>query len=176
MAQPGRPDSHSRGDLGRVDVEETKLPGIGLRHEFLTVRERRIGVLTHRMGRRDVFLYSEDDPDAVESMVILTDDEADTLSGLLGGARFAEHLDRALGEVPGVAIERLPLPVDSRYAGHVLGDTHARTETGVSIVALLRAGDVLPAPGPATCLLGGDTLVVVGTPEGIAALSALLAR
>ncbi len=163
-------------DLGRVDVNESTLPGIGLRHEFRTARGRQLGVVTHRTGRRDLVLYSNDDPDAVDFVLVLDDREADTLAGLLGGARFSEHLDRALANVPGVVLERLPLPGSSPYAGGPLGATAARTRTGVYIVAIERDDSLLTAPGPDDELKRGDTLVVVGTPQGVAKLQDLLAR
>jgi TrkA domain protein len=41
-------------------------------------------------------------------------------------------------------------------------------------VAVLRGEQAIPAPGPDTPLQAGDTVVVVGTPKGIAALTRLL--
>jgi TrkA domain protein len=41
-------------------------------------------------------------------------------------------------------------------------------------VAVLRGDQAIPAPGPETPLLAGDTAVVVGTPGGIAMLARLL--
>lgn len=35
-----------------MEVHRTPLPGIGLRHEFVTERGRRVGVISHRSGRR----------------------------------------------------------------------------------------------------------------------------
>jgi TrkA domain protein len=39
-----------------VEAEETRLPGIGLRHDFVTAQGRRIGVITQRNGVRHVAL------------------------------------------------------------------------------------------------------------------------
>jgi TrkA domain protein len=44
----------------------------------------------------------------------------------------------------------------------------------VSIVAVLRDGGPIPAPAPDVRLEPGDTLVVVGTTDGISALADLL--
>ena len=41
-----------------VDVIETKLPGIGVRHDFLTDGGRRVGVVSHRNGSRDLVVFS----------------------------------------------------------------------------------------------------------------------
>ncbi|NUR92910.1 MAG: potassium transporter TrkA, partial [Nonomuraea sp.] len=46
-----------------MEVEQTALPGIGLRHDFTTRAGRRVGVISHRTGRRDLVIYDQDDPD-----------------------------------------------------------------------------------------------------------------
>jgi TrkA domain protein len=58
----------------RVRVEQTMLPGIGVRHDLVTSSGRTIGVVSHRSGRRDLLLYDVDDPDASATSVPLTDD------------------------------------------------------------------------------------------------------
>ncbi|MEP7045910.1 MAG: hypothetical protein ABI949_04475 [Ilumatobacteraceae bacterium] len=35
------------------DIEETLLPGVGVRHEFTTAGNERLALLTHRTGRRE---------------------------------------------------------------------------------------------------------------------------
>jgi TrkA domain protein len=47
-----------------MEIQETALPGVGLRHDFTTRAGRQLGVVTHRTGRRDLLLYDRDDPDA----------------------------------------------------------------------------------------------------------------
>jgi TrkA domain protein len=37
----------------RMDIQETALPGVGLRHEFTTRAGRHLGVVSYRTGRRD---------------------------------------------------------------------------------------------------------------------------
>ena len=68
----------------------------------------------------------------------------------------------------------LPLQVDVLDAGRTIADTQARSRTGVSIVAIVRGERAVPAPTPDQRLERGDTLVVVGTAEGVKALSDLL--
>ncbi len=46
-----------------MEIEETKLPGIGLRHDFVTHAGRRLGVVSHRDGERDLVVYDPADPD-----------------------------------------------------------------------------------------------------------------
>jgi TrkA domain protein len=118
-------------------------------------------------------VYDRADPDACQEVIQLTDDEADALAELLGAARLVEHL-AGLQRIEGLAIDWLPIRPGSPYAGRTIADTQARSRTGSSIVAILRHDRAIPAPTPDAGLQGGDTLVVVGTADGIKELSRLL--
>jgi TrkA domain protein len=161
------------GEARSVDIQETSLPGVGLRHDFTTRAGRQLGVVTHRTGRRDLLVYDRNDPDACQEVIQLTDQEADALADLLGAARLVEHLG-ALQRIEGLAIDWLPIRPGSPYAGRAIADTQARSRTGVSIVAILRGDGAIPAPAPDAGLQAGDTLVVVGTAGGIKELASLL--
>jgi TrkA domain protein len=156
-----------------MDIHETTLPGVGLRHDFTTRTGRQLGVITHRTGRRDLVVYDREDPDASQEVVQLTGDEAEALGELLGADRVVEHL-ADLQRIEGLAIDWLAVRSGSPYAGRTIADTQARSRTGVSIVAVLRDGSAIPAPTPDVRLQAGDTLVVVGTIGGIPALADLL--
>jgi TrkA domain protein len=158
---------------GGPEVHETKLPGLGIRYEFMTTRGSRLGVVHHRTGRRELLLYDPEDPDSCRDVVALSESDSRTLAELLGGSRVAEELDR-LQQVEGLAIDWLPLSTRTRFSGQPLGNTEARSRTGVSIVAILRGKQAFPAPGPDFVMNPGDTLVVVGTPRGIEDLALLL--
>jgi TrkA domain protein len=156
-----------------MDIHETTLPGVGLRHDFTTRTGRQLGVITHRTGRRDLLVYDREDPDACREVVELTDDEAEALGELLGADRVVEHLAE-LQRIEGLAIDWLAIRPGSPYDGRTIADTQARSRTGVSIVALIRDGGAIPAPTPDVRLQAGDTLVVVGTTDGISALTSQL--
>ena len=157
-----------------MDVNETPLPGVGLRYDFTTRTGRQIGVVAHRSGRHDLLVYDRTDPDTCQEVIQLTEEEADILAELLGAARIAGRLTELQQRIEGLAIDWLEIPADSPHAGRPLGDTQARSRTGTSIVAILRGVDAIPAPSPSEALLVGDTAVVVGTPKGIAELARLL--
>jgi TrkA domain protein len=156
-----------------MDIHETALPGVGLRHDFTTRTGRQLGVITHRTGRRDLLVYDREDPDACREVVELTDEEAEALGELLGADRVVEHL-ADLQRIEGLAIDWLAIRPGSPYAGRTIAETQARSRTGVSIVAVLRDRSAIPAPTPDVRLEPGDTLVVVGTTDGISALTDLL--
>jgi TrkA domain protein len=76
----------------------------------------------------------------------------------------------------GLVAERVEVAATSRWNGRLLGDTRMRTETGASIVAVLRRAEAIPSPAPDFRLAGGDTLIVIGTREGVDAAAAILGR
>jgi TrkA domain protein len=157
-----------------VQVEETALPGIGVRQEIHTVAGRRVGVLTHRNGRRDLLLYDRRDPDACSEVVRLTDEEADALAEVLGAPRVVERLAALHEQASALVTEQVRIEPGSPYDGRTLGETRARTRTGASIVAVLRESAVIPSPGPDFGFAAGDTVVAVGTGEGTAALARII--
>ena len=159
-----------------AEINETSLPGVGLRHEFVCESGDRIGVITRHSGRRDLLLFDEDDPDTVSESAALTPDEARVLADMLGGATLVERFDDLRQHIAGLSIDWLPVADASRFAGQALGTTEMRTRTGVSAIAVLRGGHAIPAPGPEQVLLGGDTVVVVGTADGIDAAARLLSH
>lgn len=159
-----------------VRIERVELPGIGTRHDVLTESGRRIGVVTHRNGQRELGVFELNDPDACRESVQLTDDEAGALAEVLGASLIIGQLVGAREQAAGLFTEEFVLPATSLYAGRPLADTKARTRTGASVVAIAHDGTVVPSPTPATRLEAGDTLIAVGTRAGLDGLSRLLAE
>lgn len=155
-------------------IEETPLPGVGRRVEFTADDGRRIGVIHHRAGRRELFVCAPDDPDAVAMSLRLTDDESHALADALGGTTVVENLSDLEQSIEGLAIDWLSIEKGSSYSGNTIGDTRIRTRTGVSVVAVIRDQAAFPAPGPSFQLEDGDILVVVGTSDGIASVIDIL--
>jgi len=156
------------------EIRETVLPGVGIALELTVAAGPRIGVVHHRSGRRELFVSSAHDPDSVAVTVPLRPDEARSLAEALGSSPVVETMDRLRQHVEGLAIDWLEIPGGSPLAGGTIGDGRIRTRTGVSVVAVLRDGETVPAPGPEQPVAAGDTLVVVGTSEGIAEVQRLL--
>ncbi|WP_433257077.1 cation:proton antiporter regulatory subunit [Streptosporangium sp. CA-135522] len=157
-----------------MEVEQTALPGIGLRHEFTTRSGRRIGIVSHRTGRRDLVIYDPADPDRACETVKLNDEEADALCELLGAPRIVQRLNALHREVEGLVSLQLPILAGTPYAGRPMGDARVRTRTGASIVAVVRGGQVFASPGPDFAFADGDVVVVVGSPESTAAVADIL--
>jgi K+:H+ antiporter subunit KhtT len=157
-----------------VDVHRTVLPGIGLRHEFVTERGRRAAVVSHRSGRREVVVYDRDDPDTAAVTLTLNAEEANGLAELLASTRVVERIGELHRQVEGLVSDQIPIPAGSPYDGQPLGATRARSRTGASIVAVVRGGQVYASPRPDFRFSAGDVVVVVGTAEGTSAVSRIL--
>ncbi|WP_026316830.1 cation:proton antiporter regulatory subunit [Actinokineospora enzanensis] len=156
-----------------MNVEVTPLPGIGTRQDFLSRSGRRIGVVSHRDGHVDLIVSKQDDTDACVASIALTVEESAALANLLGAPHLVAQLRE---EAAGVHTRQLPLSPGSPYDGRTLGDTALRTRTAVSVVAVVRAGTVHPSPRPDFTLGGGDLLITVGTPDGLAQAADVLDR
>jgi len=159
-----------------MDVKEVLLPGVGLRYEFEIREGDRIGVIAQRMGDFEVVIYSREDPDEARPVFRLTEEEAEALAQILGAPRIAERFADLTREVPGLNAGQVGIRPDSPFVDRPLGDTRARTQTGASIVAIVRDDEVLASPGPAELLRRGDVLVVIGTEEGIAGVEHIVDR
>lgn len=150
-----------------AQIKETQLPGVGVRHDFATREGERLGVITHRTGRRDLLVYDRDDPDACAEVLRLEEEEGHALSELLGGTRVTETVANLRQSIPGLTIDWLPIAPESACAMRTIEDFGLRGKTGVSIVAVVRDGETIASPPPDFVLRPADTAVAVGTPEGI---------
>ncbi|MFI7123902.1 cation:proton antiporter regulatory subunit [Amycolatopsis sp. NPDC049868] len=157
-----------------MNVEVTPLPGIGVRKDFATRNGRRVGVVTHRDGHVELIVSKTDDPDACLASLPLTTDEAGALANLLGAPQLVAQLTEEHRDLPGINTKQLPIKSSSPFDGRTLGDTALRTRTSVSVVAVMRAGQVHPSPNPDFNLTAGDVLVAVGTSEGLEAAVKIL--
>jgi TrkA domain protein len=155
-------------------ITKTALPGVGVKHEFSTDDGRVVGVVHHRTGKRELFVCEAADPEVAVLNVTLSDDDSHALSDALGGSEVVENLSHLQQRVEGLAIGWLPVEKDSAYANRTIGDARIRTRTGVSVVAIIRGDSGHTAPEPQFEMLPGDTLVVVGTPEGIEQVEEIL--
>ncbi|MEU2160605.1 TrkA C-terminal domain-containing protein [Streptomyces sp. NPDC019208] len=152
-------------------TRRTPLPGVGTQYDFTSESGHHLSLVVHQDGRRFLGFYSTDDPDESEASVPLTPEEAGALARLLAPSPVeGVHTDGL-----DLVTEHIPVTSRSVYAGRPLGDTRARTRTGASIVAVRRPSSVHPSPGPGFRLMIGDTLVVVGTREGVDALAEIVA-
>ena len=154
------------------EIRETKLPGVGIEFDFTSESGDHIGVISRHSGRRELVLYAEDDPDAVCSRMELTPTEGAAVAELLGGTQVTAHLAALSAEIEGLFIDWVPL--GPSFVPTSIAETAMRTRTGSSVIAIIRDGTAVPAPGPDDVLHPGDTVVLVGTKDGIVGAGELL--
>jgi TrkA domain protein len=158
-----------------VDLEETMLPGVGVRYELRTRAGAVLGIVVQREGSAEVAVYDRRDPDRAQSVLRLEPDEVDAVAEVLGASRLTQRFADLSREVPGLESGRFTIGPRSDFAGRPLGDTRARTLTGCSIVAIVRDTDVVPSPRPQDLLRTGDVLVAIGSRAGLEQLERHLA-
>jgi len=150
-----------------MDLEETLLPGVGVRYELKTRAGETLGIVVQREGGAEIAVYDRRDPDRARGVLRLTPEEADALAEVLGAPRLTQRFADLSREVPGLQSARFPVGPGSPFDGRTLGDTRARTLTGCSVVAIVRDADVVPSPTPGDRLQAGDVLVAIGSAAGL---------
>ncbi|MFI6047881.1 cation:proton antiporter regulatory subunit [Nocardia sp. NPDC051321] len=157
-----------------MNVEVTRLPGIGVRKDFpIKGVRRRIGVIDHKDGTTYLIVSKSDNPEATEQ-IPLSASEAAALANLLGAPQLVAQLRAEHREYDGVNTRQFAILGGSPYDGRPLGETEMRTRTRASIVAIMRGGSVIPSPAPDFTFAAGDLLVIVGTTDGLDAAAGIL--
>jgi TrkA domain protein len=158
-----------------VDLNETRLPGIGVKYGFRTAQGARLAVILHNGGEREIYYYAQPGDDEPAAVIELHDDEARQLGAVLGGAyerpKIVEELEMALGELQ---IEWIPVPDESPLIGRTLAECGFRARSGVTVIAILRKPEAVVGAQPGDTIERGDTLVVVGHAGDYAAFRRLL--
>lgn len=155
-------------------MSTTPLPGIGVKYDLTTREHQHLSVIAHRDGARTVNVYRPDDPDACSQSLRLNPGES---AALVDALMPAHHSPNVLHTTDlGLVAERIELSVSSQWNGRLLGETRIRSDTGSSIVAVLRRAEAIPSPAPDFRLAGGDTLIAIGTREGVETAAEILGR
>jgi K+:H+ antiporter subunit KhtT len=150
------------------NVEETRLPGVGVRFAFTTVGGERLGVIAHRSGRRELLVYDREDPDSCEAVVGLSGDDTRTLVDLLGGSELSERIGTAIRQsLDGLELEWAELDADAAGVGRPISELGLRSRTGASVVAVVRGDETIISPRSEFTLQGGDIAVLVGSASAI---------
>jgi Kef-type K+ transport system membrane component KefB/Trk K+ transport system NAD-binding subunit len=91
----------------------------------------------------------------------------------------ADALSHAMGVLPKkidwpIAFREIRVQSGAKYAGKKIRSIPLRSETGVSILAVSRAGHVYHEPGSTFRVLPGDRLILMGSPEELRKAESLL--
>jgi TrkA domain protein len=152
-----------------TDVSEQNMPGIGRSYTVPGIEGSRVVVVVHNSGRRDLYAYTSaraSDP----TVVSFSDDQARRLGAVLGGAYFKPTVVSEVEAVIGsLLIDWVALRDDSPGADRSIAELEIRRRTQMTVVAIMRGDETLPAPDPDAVLRAGDRLVVVGRQEDLPA-------
>jgi TrkA domain protein len=145
-----------------LDLQETRMPGVGVKYTLRLDGGGRIAVIQHNDGRRELYWFRHAHDDDPRAVIALDDDEARQLGAVIGGAyerpKIVEDLEMALGEL---TIEWVPVPDTSPWIGKTLAEAAFRARTGVTIIAILRDPEPVTGAQPQDEVKRGDTLVTV---------------
>ncbi len=147
------------------EIEETQLPGVGVRYSFRASGGQRLSVLHHRTGRRELFVEVAGDPDAARPLLELDERDSRILGELLGESRVVPDFERLQQSVGGMTLDWLAVEPTSRVAERTIGELAVRSSTGATIVSVVRGEEQIPNPGADMRLEAGDLAVVIGLPE-----------
>ncbi|NPB08454.1 MAG: cation:proton antiporter regulatory subunit [Aquificae bacterium] len=147
-------------------IKETELPGVGKKYTIELEEGGELTVIIHNTGRREIYLMEEEDDEPVCSFS-LTEEEARELGFLLAGTHYqtvgTEKMQLLMKEI---VMEWVKVGENSNFVGKTIAELEIRKKTGVSIIAIIRDGTMIPSPDPQKeRIKAGDTLIVVGTRE-----------
>lgn len=157
-----------------MSINETRLPGVGIRFDFVTRDGARVILINHYSGRSEILLCSKEDPDACHEILRLAKEDARTLAELLGQSQVTEEVTTMRLSMQGLTIDWLSVGDSAPCNGCSLHDIEHQDEEAASIVAVIRKEETIPAPPSTFVLAAGDVAVAVGTPRGVDALANLL--
>jgi TrkA domain protein len=157
-----------------TNINETRLPGVGIRFDFVTRDGARVVLISHHSGRCELLLCSEHDPDACHEVLRLAKEDARALAEILGQSQVTEEVTSMRLSMQGLAIDWLPVGEGAPCADCSLYDIEHQDDEAAAIVAVVRGDSTIAAPPSTFVLSPGDIAVAVGTPRGIETLATLL--
>lgn len=155
------------------DVREDELPGIGRRYSVTLDDDSTLTIVVHNSGRRDLYLLN---PDADEPVAVsLTDRQAQLAGEVLAGDYSPPQAIAEIEEVVGdLAIEWSVIGPGSPGTGQSIEELHIRSSTGINVMAILRAHNVIHGPRDSEVLQAGDRLIVAGRRSSMPAFRRLV--
>ena len=146
-----------------LDLQETRLPGVGVKYTLRLDHGARLAVILHNDGKRELYWFPGAHDDEPGAVITLDDDESRQLGAVIGGAyerpKIVEDLEMALGEMH---IEWIRVPDSSPWIGKTLAEAGFRAKLGITVIAILREPESVSGARPEDIVQRGDTLVTVG--------------
>ena len=140
-------DTEQLEDLGKLGVYEAVQPeleaGLELGRQALSHLGAEVGEIQRISDRTRRELYSP----------------------FVDGSGDRELLLRLRNTMRVIETEWVRLTEDSVMLDKTIGELEIRSETGASVVAIIRGDDLLANPGPEIVLQAGDLMSILGTPD-----------
>lgn len=157
-------------------IRESFLPGVGYKFQIEAVSGDRLTIVIHDDGRRELYHFLASNHDRVASVVTLQDSEARQVAGIIGGLSYVpKALPSAEVVLDDLVLEWFEIPQDAFCVGKTIRDLAVRTQTGASIVSIIRENRThVLNPEADTLIENGSMLVVAGDRKTIGALKSLM--
>ena len=159
-------------------ISETALPGVGRKFQIETANGDRLVIVIHDDGTRELYYFTQKEPDRVAAVVTLADSEARQVAGIIGGLTYVpKALPSAEIVIDDLLLEWYTIEPGAACAGKSLSELQVRTVTGASIVSIIEPDHVKRLnPEAETILNEGATLILAGDRRTIGKLKQLLLR
>ncbi len=147
-----------------MKVKTTELPGIGKSYSLETVEGRRVVVIIHHHGHREVYYFEDVDQDEPNFSFQLADDEARQLGTILLGVDYQPVTDdRVELLLKSVRLDWIKVQPGSSLAGKSIIESQIRKNTGSTIIAIQRGDQMIGSPDIHEVIRPGDVLMCIGT-------------
>jgi K+:H+ antiporter subunit KhtT len=159
-------------------ISESNLPGVGRKFQIETAGGDRLTIVIHDDGTRELYHFTNKNPDRVASVVTLTDSEARQVAGIIGGLTYVpKALPSAEIVLDDLLLQWYSIEPGSACIGKTIRELQIRSLTGASIVSIIEPNRVKRTnPEADTVLNEGATLILAGDRRTITALKRLLVR
>ena len=148
--------------IGDHEVFETQLPGVGRRYTLTFPSGGEFVVVLQNDGQRRTYWREESGAESEESFEA-TGSQARKIAEIFDGTYF-DSVDEELNEaLEDARIRWVEIDRTSSIANKTIRESHVRSRSGVSILAIQRGEQTISNPDPDTEIRAGDILVVVGT-------------
>lgn len=157
-----------------MKVKTTELPGIGKSYSFATAEGRRIVVIIHHHGHREVYYFHDVDEDEPNFSFQLADEEARQFGTILLGVDYQPVTDDRMELLlKSIRLDWLKVEEGSCLAGKSILESQIRTHTGSTIIAIQRGDRVIGSPDIHEVIQPGDLLMCIGTREQTKSLDSM---
>lgn len=148
-----------------MEVQEAVLPGVGKRVIFRHLSGgHALAIVSFEDGHKELYV----DPDDPKPLVLkFSSDEARVVGSAVltewGSKTLIDHISRSFQG--GMALDQFTITPDSPIAGRTIQETRLRTESGASIISLIKGGKNYYNPSPQTAIQPGDVIILIGDEE-----------